>query len=426
LRPLLADLTAAEWQLDLRQPAGGTVEFALSVRLDNVRSQAWQNTLTPVVAAWKMTSPRHHGGLARNGEWLVLTLGDSAAPIASGAVPPLKNAWLTADLDWGRLAAWYPAFRKLDLPATRIQVAGHNGNFEMNGKLFLAQSLPTLEPWQFPTNTIHAPYVSFTAARGISTWLKQQPWVTALGLKDLPDQMFTWTLQQNPYQTYAAFPLASAPAAVPAVEHSVAAFLHDSPPNSSYQRMSLVASNNQVSLLGVPPLMAPYLEARREPAGEYLMAGFLPNASLGRAVPPQMLAWQGLPGLVYYHWENTAERWENPGNHSKMFAQLYQLLFYVTDHRQLETNTLAGQWVNRLAPTLGATVTEAFETAPNEVSFTRQAPAGMTALDLVVLSSWLEAPDFPGCDLRMPPRKIIRRLAAPPPGAPLPFPVHQP
>jgi hypothetical protein len=419
LRPLLEDLSRCEWELDLRQPTADTVEFALAVRLDNARSQAWQTTLTPVVEGWKMSSPRHHAGITRTGDWLRLSLGSSAAPAAAGAIAPLQNVWLTADVDWGRLAVWFPELRKLDPPQTRLQVAGRNGNFEVTGKLFLAQPLAALPAWQFPTNTIHAPFISLTAARGISTWLKQQPWVAAMGLHELPDQVFTWAMPQIPFESYAAMPLASAPAALPALERSLNGFLHDGTADSPYKGITLLATNNRVAVLGLP-LMAPYFEARPEPAGEYLMGGFFPNTP-GKPAPPQLLAWQGRPGLVFYHWENTAERLKDS-------PQLYNLILAISKDRQVLPNFVAGKWLSDLAPTLGTTTTEAIQTGPNEVTFTRTAPAGLTAAELVALASWLEAPNFPGWELRLaaPPR-LIRRPGAPAPGtpgAPAPFPLH--
>jgi hypothetical protein len=47
-------------------------------------------------------------------------------------------------------------------------------------------------------------------------------------------------------------------------------------------------------------------------------------------------------------------------------------------------------------------VTEIFENAPDQFSFTRKAPGGFTALELLTLANWLESTNFPGCDLKLP------------------------
>jgi hypothetical protein len=65
-------------------------------------------------------------------------------------------------------------------------------------------------------------------------------------------------------------------------------------------------------------------------------------------------------------------------------------------------------------------VTEVTQTGPEELSFDRKAPSGLNAVELIALANWLEAPNFPGCDLLLPPRRIIpmhlpmKKLAAPP------------
>jgi hypothetical protein len=67
--------------------------------------------------------------------------------------------------------------------------------------------------------------------------------------------------------------------------------------------------------------------------------------------------------------------------------------------------------LNHVGPTLGNSVTEITQTAPNELTFMRKAPGGLTAVELFALASWLEAPNFPGCDLQLPPprRKLNHR-----------------
>jgi hypothetical protein len=56
------------------------------------------------------------------------------------------------------------------------------------------------------------------------------------------------------------------------------------------------------------------------------------------------------------------------------------------------------------------------------LSFTRKAPGGLTAVELTALANWLEAPNFPGCDLSLPAPKRLPKVNRPrpqTPGAPL-------
>ena len=73
-----------------------------------------------------------------------------------------------------------------------------------------------------------------------------------------------------------------------------------------------------------------------------------------------------------------------------------QLLLVLTRHEQVQAESAAGKWLDRIEPSLGNTVTEVTQTAPNELAFKRTAGGGLTAIELLALVDWLEAPNFPG------------------------------
>jgi hypothetical protein len=190
--------------------------------------------------------------------------------------------------------------------------------------------------------------------------------------------------------------------------------------------LNMVMNNDQISWQGMP-FVAPNLRALHGPAGDFLFASVFPNGPKPKPVPPELFTQLNQPNLVYYDWEITAER-------LKLLPQLTQLALMMTRHQQLDVKSAAGKWLAAIGPTLGNTVTEVTQTAPNELSFKRSAPGGLTAIELTALASWLEAPNFPGCDLRLPlpahPPKIRPRpltTGAPPvktPAAPPPFQLH--
>ncbi|MGH8022942.1 MAG: hypothetical protein ACRED1_05145 [Limisphaerales bacterium] len=76
----------------------------------------------------------------------------------------------------------------------------------------------------------------------------------------------------------------------------------------------------------------------------------------------------------------------------------------LTKHRQLDANAAVGQWLKHIGPLLGNCVTEVTQTGPSELAFRRSGSAGLTAVELVALAEWLEAPNFPGCDMSLPSR----------------------
>ena len=420
-RPLLDDLLSAEWFLQLRDATSGSPEFALAIRLNADRAQLWSTNLATIMHTWTGVSvaqdksgnwelnkhqPPNLIRFVRAGDWVVFGGGQDKLPVNDDLVrrilaekrpaPVEKNDWLTADLDWPRLARWFPSLKVVDLPETRWQAFGRNNNLRLNGRLIFPQPLAlSLEKWRMPTNTIHQPVVSFTAARGIAPWLEKQNWAQPYEISPMPNQMFAWALAGYPLQTFAAVPVPDAKKALQEFGQKLSA-------NTGWQShftmlVTMVMTNNQISWLGLP-FIAPTLRALHEPSGDFLFAEVFPNSPKSKPLPPELFAKLDRTNLVYYDWEVTGER-------LKLLPHLTQLALMLTWHKQLAAQSAAEKWLDRIGPTLGVTVTEVTQTAPNELTFARKAPGGFTAFELIALANWLEATNFPGCDLRLPPQK---------------------
>ena len=179
-----------------------------------------------------------------------------------------------------------------------------------------------------------------------------------------------------------------------------------------------LTNNNEILWSGVP-FISPYVRGIKEPSGQYLFAGTFPNTPRGQAVPPELFQRLAANNLVFYHWENTAER-------VPQVLNLSQLGLVLTSHRQLAGTAAALKWIQKTAPALGASVTELTLTGPAEMTFTRKAAGLFTAVELFALANWLEAPDFPGCNLKLPPpSQRLQELRRKNPGL-LPAPVPAP
>jgi len=436
LCPLLDDLLSAEWFLQLRDTTNGSPEFALAIQLSDSRAQIWRTNLATVLQMWAGVSvvqdqpgnwelKKHQSPnlirFARVGDWVVFGCGQDQLPLSEELVrlilaekrpaPAEKNDWLTADLDWPRLAHWFPSLRAVDLPEMRWQAIGRNGNLHLDGKLIFPQPLAlTLDQWRIPTNTIHEPLVSFTAARGIAPWLEKQNWAQPYEISPVPNQMFVWALARMPLQTFAAVP-------VPDGKKALKEFGQKMSANTNWQSHLLMPfkmgmTNDQISWLGMP-FIAPNLRALHESNGHFLFAEVFPNAPGSKPLPPELFAQLSRTNLVYYDWEISGER-------LKLLPQLAQLALMLTRHQQLNVQSAAGKWLDCIRPTLGVAVTEVTQTAPNELLFTRKATGGLTAIELTALANWLEATNFPGCDLSLPPpvRHLKSRSHPQTPGSP--------
>ena len=439
LRPLLDDLLKSEWVFEMRDATNGSPEYALAIRLNPGRAQVWSNNLGALLQSWtgigisqdkpgiwelKKHEPPNLIQFRRVGDWVLVDCGQDKLTLDGVILQPfiparpmeLETNWLTANLNWPRLAQLFPALKEFDFPKMAMQVAGRDGSLQWNGKFTLAKPLPPLGNWLVPTNLIRQPLISLTAARGIGTWLARQSWAQPYEISPPPDQFFIWAMAQIPYQTFAAAPVPDAPAALAQLGPKISAALAAQAATPALFKPAAQMTNNYIGFTGVP-FVSPFVLAMRDPAGEYLFGGFFPNTPRPKTAQPESFPQLARPGLVYYDWEITSNR-------LALLPQLSQLMLMVSGRRQLGDQSAAYKWLERLGPTLGESVTEVTQTAPGELTFTRRAAAGLTALELTALANWLEASNFPGCDLRLPPmplRSGQRPLRAPgQPAAPPP------
>ncbi len=445
LRPLLDDLFSAEWFLQIRDGANGSPEYALAIHLDAGRAQLWQASLESVLEAWtgmsvekkpdgwslKKHLPPNRFQFVRVGDWIIFGCGQDELPLNDEVsrrikadkrpAPVEKDAWVSADLDWPRLVRWYPELKWIDLPQTQLRLVGRNQNLRLDGKLIFPQPLAlTLEKWRMPTDAIRQPITSFTAVRGIAPWLKNQDWAQPYEISPVPNQMFIWS-EQIPLQTFAAVP-------VPDSQHALREFAQKLSARPGWQShftlpITMVVTNDQIAWHGLP-FVAPNLRAVRGPSGDFLISEFFPNGpKTKQPLPPELLQELSRSNLLCYHWEITPLR-------LGQLPHLTQLALMSTRHRQLDAHSAASKWLASIGPTLGSAMTEVTQTAPDELTFQRKAPGGLTAFELIALANWLEAPNFPGCDLLLPPAKpkpFHPRTNAPPahpPGGPPPSTSH--
>ena len=438
LRPLLDDLLQAEWIFEMRDTPGSP-EYALAIRLSPERAQLWSKNLAALLQGWtgigisqdksgtwelKKHLPPDLFQFSRSGDWVVIGCGQDKLSLGGQILQnaPASDGWLGVEANWPRLAQLFPALKAFDFPKIQMAVAARGTNLQLTGNLTLAQPLAALAKWQVPTGAIHQPLVSFTAVRGIGPWLAKQNWMRPLAIQPPPDQFFIWAQARIPFQTFAAAPVPDAKVALAQLDQRLSA--DTSWQGQFFSPVGLEKTNNEISLRGLPPLIMPFVQALHEPAGEFLVGGLVggifPRPPRALPPPPEVLAPLNQPNLVYYHWEVTSDRLNT------LPPQMMQLLLLVTRNEQLKMNSAAGKWFVRIGPTLGSTVTEVTQTAPNQLAFKRTAPCGLTGIELLAFVDWLEAPGFPALNLRLPPPRLRpgKRPFIPPLAPAAPAPAH--
>ncbi len=410
LRPLLDDLQSAEWTAEARAAAAGSPpEVAIAIKLDAPRTAAWQAALKPFFPAATFTT---------SAGWLIFDSGTGGAKLGAAlarkvSAPP--SAWFSADVNWPHLARWFPQLASLELPETQFTVTTQGTNFQTDGKFLYSRPLSLkLDSWQVPSNLVHQPFVSFTAVRGFAPWLAAQDWLQPYQVTPTPNQAFIWALPSIPFQTFLAEPVPDAMAALDQTYQRLQPlFVPGGFLNQGFLHPSITRTNNEITLLNMP-MFDPFIRAEKGPSGQFLFAGGFPNIIHSKPLPEELYHRLATPNLVYYHWEITSQR-------VLPMLQFSQAAFLLTNHRQLGVNSVSLKWLKYVGSAVGYNRTEVTVAAPDQLAFTRASSGLFTSVEMYALANWLEAKNFPGCDLRLPPlSERLKHAQALMPGASAP------
>ena len=431
LQPLLADLLRAESFIEWRGTSNRFDQFALAIKLPDDRAKAWAASLGTVLKAWTGLAPvpfeqgvvsgwqlRKHDapnllGVARVGSWVVVGAGQDAlglfndfiARLKTGALPFAVDAavWGEVWADWPQVEPHLPFALPLHPPQTHLTIVGKENHLRLKGGLEFERPLDWHpQPWRVPTKLIREPLISFTAARGVASVIQQNDFLRDLKLQPAPDEVYVWALDGIPFATYAAVPATDAPNQIRRLAPDLLDRCNHVLEKHRVGSLQVNTNGDAISWRGLP-IVVPYLRAAKDGSSEFLMAGLFPNTPKTNPPPRELLAQiEGRKDLAYYDWEVTEPRLKQ----WKVTSQLFQLL---TRQPQLRTNMAAVQWLNSVSQDLGNTVTEITVSGDRQMTLTRKAPLGLTAIEFVGLSAWLEATNFPFSPYVVPGR---------PPGAP--------
>ena len=154
----------------------------------------------------------------RVGDWVVFGLGQDGLPLSDELVrqvtaekrpaPVEKNAWVTADLDWPRLARWFPSINVFDLPRTQLQLVGRDHNLHLDGKSDFPATAGVEPREMADADGRHSPADQQLHRRARHRAVaEKQGWAQPYEISPVPNQMFIWATGQLPLQTFAAVPV---------------------------------------------------------------------------------------------------------------------------------------------------------------------------------------------------------------------------
>lgn len=358
--------------------------------------------------AWLLVANRFDDGTLAASWAKALT--DSGRP-----VPALKDDWLqiSANLDALHLHPKLPFAGAINY--FEGAMAWSDKNLRTTGKLTLASDhTPNDDAWRIPRGIIHDPLISFTAVRGLQSFIGDLAAFKGMTPDSIPDQFFNWTQGTVAFVDDFALPVSDENQMFKQLELSIPAAY-----NPAIMEMSLgkwLATTNHTRLLwrGLP-IFVPFLGPVDDHGQGFLYGGLFPLNPKTNAPPaPQELFAQieSRKNLFYYDWEIAPAR-------LAAFKQVHPFVNLVIPEAKPGKAAFADPWLNEIQGKLGNVITEITGTAPRELSFTRKSQIGLTGIELWVLTHWFDSetfPEFPYSKPKKPERGKVP-LEAPGPSA---------
>ena len=286
---------------------------------------------------------------------------------------------------------------------THITARLKKDNFFSKAAVEFEKPLPNDIPdWEIPKRTITEPLASFTATRGAGL-VTAQPILTVLGLDTVNDQFYSWSQARTKFQSFFSVKVEDPKATIAGLSKRVNAFRKPNGLGEKY--IGQVEHNPEKPALtwGNVPLFAPYITIGNSDDKGYIVGGVFPPDPIKKPIPKAMLdEFNDKENLVYYNWEITGER-------LLKWNLLLQFAAILSDRREQLVNQTKGiAFLNAVAPKLGNTITDAFIDG-NRLMFTRKSHLGLSALEIALLTRWLDNPLFPAPTLEWPPAPQKKR-----------------
>ncbi len=417
--PIIRDMLEDESYIEIRQPASATEgrgELVFAIRLSKEKSESWKTNLASALESLTAIRPmstkdgwllkKHHIPnliqLGHAGDWTVLgaaqetnTLFDETMErIRKAKTPfeaPARESWLHANIDLPRAAAALghasEVFRRI--PRILLTVNGVQGqNVRVAGQIIFPQAISiALHPWNIPTNLISDGLSSLTVMRGWMPEFASQWWEKAYA-GPLPDQLYIWSYDAVPMETYVAAPVADASNVVSELSDYVLKKNEAWFATHDLAKFQRAKTFNGLEWKGAP-FISPFVKSTNTQDGNFVLAGFFPLTSTEEMPPETMMREiQTVTNLVYCEWEETGPRIEE-------LNYLIQFFRLVSGEDQLPVQSIGMQWLLSMRKKLGPSSTQIVHSGPAEFSFTRSSGIPFTALELHWLVAWLESRDFP-------------------------------
>jgi hypothetical protein len=405
IAPLFSDVVERESLSSIGHGAGEEPSFILGIHLDAQRAQLWQDNASKIFgeagerfAIQEFSGRRWNGGgsnsfwMIHARDWLLVGCGDEFSSLqieylkrikADGRpVPSLEQNWLEADITSAGLGGW---FRYLSPAKIKVAVRPKVENLQLRLSIVEAEARPwKSEPWQIPKGLIQGQIISFTAGQDLAAFLRLNPLLSRLPGNPLTNQFYFWALDQLPMLNFMAWPQLDASNTLQRLSTEAPGALNRDLKRFNGTELVWLAESHKLVSRNIR-LFAPTLEAVQNREGQFLLLSSFPRPPGGRPAPEALLAQvQGHTNLIYYDWEATGRRlmeWQ-------VLRGMIANRALAQSNEAVDKSAVEAEWLSAVAPLAGDTATEVTHISPNELAVVRNAPLGLTAVELVLLADW--------------------------------------
>ena len=420
IQSLIPDLLQNESRFQMDTQGAQDADWILALKLPDAASKEWSKSLTQLATSaemkgaaadkseWVASRDRYKLSFSRSKDWTIIQGGyggsdsKSAKDFRAALGKRSGKTALDADVNTHLLGKIWGASNLTHYPKLSLKAEPRKDGFQSELIVDYPQDLGIKpEKWNVPESLVTEPLIGFTAIQGVAKKLNSLGQFRALGAQQTPNQLFLWSQALGPFSVSFAADVRNPEG----VLDSLTRLLDNKPlPSGVLQR-----STNTPALVWTGlPIAVPFVEAAPKPDDGFLLGGlFRAKAPTAKPAPAELFEQLNQKNLVYYDWEITAHR-------IRQWIPIWQLYYIVPGRLVPENTSVSAKFLQGIKDKLGNSTTVGTLENPRQIKFTRQSHLGLNAMELVLLSHYLDV-----ADLRSgAPRENQRPTPAPPAPAP--------
>jgi len=370
LAPLMLDLMRHESAGDV-----ATTGWRLKLKLPPERWSAWQNARTVL---GELSGATTATVLTYTNGWMSASWGSLSVPDWLS----LGNGVFAAEGDLTRI---FDGTASANWPRVQFGATLEENTVISRASLdFQQPPLTPLPAWKLPERVAHAPFSQFTAVRGISQLAARIDWWREAFAGHPPDQMFWWSQPEVPFRNWMAVPSTDPTGDLDRLAAAAGKFFGQ---HGRSGRVAEATNHTAFAILDTLKGLEPVVTRVKQNADSFLLGSLYPAARSTNTMSDKLRRLLAAPDLVFQDAEFTPEAID----HWNVLFQLNQIL---QSNLPNARNARAHSWMFDNRTLLGDAETTIRVVQPKRLVFERKSSFGLTGIEFVMLTRWLDGGDY--------------------------------